>query len=92
MDRQTDGQTDRRKVQVLSCASQLKIISLAPLTMILRVGIPNLNFYPYMKNERTGEWSGVFIDFLEELKKEANFSYTYVTNDLNSFDDAGDIG
>ena len=61
--------------------------------MILRVGIPNFDFYPNrMKNERNGEWSGVCIDFLEELKKKANFSYTYVTNDNNSFDDAGDIG
>ena len=61
--------------------------------MILRVGIPNLNFYPnMMKNERNGEWSGVCIDFLEELKKMENFSCTYVTNDLNSYDDAHDAG
>ena len=45
-----------------------------------------------MKNERNGEWSGVYIDFLEELKKKENFSYTYVTNDINSFDDVGELG
>ena len=61
--------------------------------MILRVGIPNFSFYPnMMKNERNGEWSGVYIDFLEELKKKDNFSYTYVTNDINSFDDVGELG
>ena len=59
--------------------------------MSLRVGVPNFNFYPkLMKNEKTGEWSGVYIDFLEELKKKANFSYSLVTNNLNSYDDAGD--
>ena len=56
--------------------------------MILRVGVPNFNFYPkLMKDEKTGEWSGVYIDFLEELKKKANFSYSFVINELNSFDD-----
>ena len=59
--------------------------------MMLRVGVPNFNFYPNsMKNEKTGEWSGVCIDLLDELKQKANFSYSFVTNDLNSFDDAGD--
>ena len=59
--------------------------------MILRVGVPNFNFYPkLMKNETTGEWSGVYIAFLEELKRKANFSYSFVTNDLNSFDETGD--
>ena len=59
--------------------------------MILRVGVPNLNFYPNsMKNEKTGEWSGVCIDLLDELKKKANFSYSFVTKDLNSFDETGD--
>ena len=59
--------------------------------MILRVALPNINFYPNsIKNEKTGEWSGVYIDFLEELKKKANFSYSLVTNNLNSYDDAGD--
>ena len=43
-----------------------------------------------MKNEKTGEWSGVCIDLLDELKKKANFSYSFVTNDLNSFDETGD--
>ena len=63
----------------------------AILTMILRVALPNINFYPNsIKNEKTGEWSGVYIDFLEELKKKANFSYSLVTNNLNSYDDAGD--
>ena len=61
------------------------------MTMILRVGVPNFNFYPkLMKNVTTGEWSGVYIDFLEELKKKANFSYSFVINELNSFDDTGD--
>ena len=60
-------------------------------TMILRVGVPNFDFYPkLMKNEETGEWSGVYIDFLEELKKKANFSYSFVINELTSFDDTGD--
>ena len=59
--------------------------------MILRVGVPNFDFYPkLMKNEETGEWSGVYIDFLEELKKKANFSYSFVINELTSFDDTGD--
>ena len=50
-----------------------------------------MNFYPNsMKNEKTGEWSGVCIDLLDELKKKANFSYSFVTNDLNSFDETGD--
>ena len=43
-----------------------------------------------MKNEGTGEWSGVYIDFLEELKKKANFSYSFVMNELTSLDDTGD--
>ena len=43
-----------------------------------------------MKNEETGDWSGVYIDFLEELKKKENFSYSFVINELNSFDDTGD--
>ena len=43
-----------------------------------------------MKNETTGEWSGVYIDFLEELKRKANFSYSFVINELSSFDDTGD--
>ena len=60
--------------------------------MILRVGVPNFNFYPkLMKNETTGEWSGVYIDFLEELKRKANFSYSFVINELNSFDETGAI-
>lgn len=59
--------------------------------MILRVGVPNFNFYPnFMINQKTREWSGIYIDFLDELKKKANFSYSLVTNDLKSFDDAGD--
>ena len=60
--------------------------------MILRVGIPKYNFYPnFMTSQKTGEWSGIFIDLLDELKKKANFSHSLVTND-NSFDDAGDMG
>ena len=43
-----------------------------------------------MKNEKTGKWSGICIDLLDELKQKANFSYSFVTNDLNCFDDAGD--
>ena len=59
--------------------------------MVLRVGIPNYNFYPnFMINQKTGEWSGIFIDLLDELRKKVNFSYSFVTND-NSFDDAGVI-
>ena len=59
--------------------------------MLLRVGVPNLNFYPNsMKNEKTGEWTGVCIDLLDELKKKANFSYSFVTKDLTSFDETGD--
>ena len=59
--------------------------------MILRVGVPNFNFYPKLiRNEETGLFSGVYIDFMEELKKKANFSYSFVINELNSFDDTGE--
>ena len=44
-----------------------------------------------MINQKTGEWSGIFIDLLDELKKKVNFSYSFVAND-NSFDGAGDYG
>ena len=42
--------------------------------MALKVGIPNFNHPPdYVKSEVTGQWSGLFIDVLEELSREANF-------------------
>ena len=72
-------------------SSPQKTRSPAPFTMILRVALPKSNLYPnLMKNEKTGEWSGVCIDILDELKQKANFSYSFVTNDLYSFDDAGE--
>ena len=72
-------------------SSPQKTRSPAPFTMILRVALPKSNLFPnLMKNEKTGEWSGVCIDLFHELKEMANFSYTFVTNDLNSYGDAGD--
>ena len=53
--RQTDGRTDRRKVQVLSCALQLKIqvdreredIGSYNISIIIEVGDPNFCFNLY---------------------------------------------
>ena len=42
--------------------------------MSLKVAIPNFNHPPdYVKSEVNGEWSGLFIDVLEELSIAANF-------------------
>ena len=42
--------------------------------MSLKVGIPNFDHPPdYVKSAVTGQWSGLFIDILTELSREANF-------------------